>query len=65
MPDEQEKREKNIYVDSKVDTIENQVEKSMDLRKNKMLIEFSNCEGASVKLIAVKRPESVKTTTRF
>ena len=65
MPDELEKREKNIYVDSKVDTIENQVEKSMDLRKNKMLIEFSNCEGALVKLIAVKRPESVKTTTRF
>ena len=59
------KERKTFYADSKVNTTENQVEKSMDLRKNKILIEFSNCEGASVKQIAVKRPESVKTTTRF
>ena len=59
------KERKTFYVDSKVNTTENQVEKSMDLRKNTILIEFSNCEGASVKQIAVKRPESVKTTTRF
>ena len=37
----------------------------MDLRKNKMTIEFNNSESSSVKHIAVKSNTSIKCTTEF
>ena len=37
----------------------------MDLRKNKMLIEFNDLECSSIKFIAVKSKNKIKCTTRF
>ena len=60
------KRKKNFYTNQKkVDTIENEIEASEDLRKNKMLIEFNDAQCSSPKQIAVKTQTSVKCTTRF
>ena len=60
------KRKKNFYTNQKkVDTIENKIEASEDLRKNKMLIEFNDAQCSSLKQIAVKTQTSVKCTTRF
>ena len=47
----------------KVDTIENEIEASEDLRKNKMLIEFNDSQCSALKQIAVKTQTSVKCTT--
>ena len=50
----------------KIDTIENEIEASEDLRKNKMLLEFNEADSSSaVKQIAVKSQTSVRCTTRF
>ena len=49
----------------KIDTIENEIEASGDLRKNKMLLELNTPEGSAVKHIAVKPQTNVKCTTRF
>ena len=50
----------------KIDTIENEIEASEDLQKNKMLLEFKEADSSStVKQIAVKSQTSVRCTTRF
>ena len=49
----------------KIDTIENEIEASEDLRKNKMLIECNTCDSSAIKQIAVKPQTNVKCTTRF
>ena len=49
----------------KIDTIENEIEASEDLRKNKMLVELNTPDGLAVKQIAVKPQTNVKCTTRF
>ena len=48
-----------------VDMIENKIETSEDLPKNKMLIELNTPQGSAVKKIAVKLQTNVKCTTRF
>ena len=49
----------------KIDTIENEIEASEDLRKNKMLIACNTCDSSAIKQIAVKPQTNVKCTTRF
>ena len=49
----------------KVDTIENEIEASEDLQRNKMLVELNTTHGSAVKQIAAKPQTSVKCTTRF
>ena len=49
----------------KIDTIENEIEASEDLRKNKMLVELNTPDGLAVRQIAVKPQTNVKCTTRF
>ena len=58
------KRDQGCFA-KKVDTIENEIEASEDLRKNKMLIEFNDSQCSAVKQIAVKTQTTVKYTTRF
>ena len=53
------------HCSKKVDTIENEIEASEDLRRNKMLVELNTPHGSTVKQIAVKPQTSVKCTTRF
>ena len=59
------RKRKQDYNWKKVDTIENEIEASEDLRKNKMLIEFNDSQCSALKQIAVKTQTSVKCTTRF
>ena len=59
------RKRKQDYKVKKVDTIENEIEASEDLRKNKMLIEFNDSQCSALKQIAVKTQTSVKCTTRF
>ena len=60
------KNENYTYNVRKIDTIENEIEASEDLRKNKMLLEFNEADSSSaVKQIAVKSQTSVRCTTRF
>ena len=59
------RKRKQDYNAKNVDTIENEIEASEDLRKNKMLIEFNDIQCAALKQIAVKTQTSVKCTTRF
>ena len=49
----------------KIDTIENEIEASEDVRKNKMLIACNTCDSSAIKQIAVKPQTNVKCTTRF
>ena len=49
----------------KVDTIENEIEASQDLRRNEMLVELNTPQGSAVKQIAVKPQTNVECTTRF
>ena len=56
---------RHSYVGKKIDTIENEIEASEDLRKNKMLVELNTPKGSAVKHIAVKPQTNVKCTTRF
>ena len=37
----------------------------MNLRKNKMMIEFNNSESSTIKHIAVKLKNNIQCTTRF
>ena len=53
------------HVGKKIDTIENEIEASEDLWKNKMLVELNTPEGSAVKHIAVKPQTNVKCTTRY
>ena len=56
---------KNHFHQKKLNFIEQQIEDSMDLRKNKMMIEFNDSECSSIKFIAVKLKNNIKCTTRF
>ena len=53
------------YQKKKIDSIEKQLEDSMDLIKNKMLIEFNDSECSAIKHIGVKTKTNIKCTTRF
>ena len=59
------RKRKENYNSKKVDTIENEIEASEDLRKNKMLIEFNDSQCSALKQIAVKMQTNVKCTTPF
>ena len=59
------KRNRTYFNSKKINSIEDQIEDSMDLRKNKMMIEFNDSESSSVKHIAVKSNTTIKCTTRF
>ena len=52
-------------IGKKTDTIENEIEASEDLRRNKMLVELNTPYGSAVKQIAVKPQTNAKSTTRF
>ena len=56
---------RHCHVGKEIDTIENEIEASQDLRKNKMLVELNTPEGSAVKHIAVKPQTNVRCTTRF
>ena len=45
---------KNHFQPKKLNFIEQQIEDSIDLRKNKMMIEFNDSECSSIKFMAVK-----------
>ena len=63
---QRKKRKGQTYFNKKkLNFIEEQIEDSMDLRTNKMTIEFSDSESSSVKHIAIKSNTSIKCTTRF
>ena len=49
----------------KFKNIDEKIEGFLDPRKTKMVIEFNNYEGASIKSIAVKKCNNIKVTTRF
>ena len=49
----------------KIDTIENEIEASQDLQRNKILVELNTPQGSAVRQIAVKPQTNVKCTTRF
>ena len=55
---------KSYFNTQKVDSIEKQIEDSVDLRKNKM-IEFNNLESSAIKHITVKSKTNIQCTTRF
>ena len=56
---------RNRHSGKKVDTIENEIEASEELRKNKMLIELNTPDESAIKQIAVRPQTNVKCTTRF
>ena len=63
---ENKKKRNRVYYNSKkINSIESQISDSMDMRKNKMMIEFNDSEPSSVKHITVKSKTSIKCTTRF
>ena len=51
-----------LFSSKKLNFIEEQIEDSMDLRKNKMMIEFNDSECLSVKYFAVKSKTDIKCT---
>ena len=53
------------HVGKKIATIENEIEASQDLRKNKMLVELNTPEGSAIKHIAMKPQTNFGCTTRF
>ena len=60
------KRSRQKYFNSKkINSLEDQISESFDMRKNKMLLEFNDSQSASNKQIAVKTNTSIKCTTRF
>ena len=63
---EKRKRKRMAFMNNTpVDSIENKIKDCDDIRKNKMIIEFSNSGSSSVKTIAVKSNINLKCTTRF
>ena len=63
---ENKKKRNRFYFNSKkIISIESQISDSMDMRKNKMMIQFNDSESSSIKHIAVKSKNSIKCTTRF
>ena len=59
------RRKRKIQLSRPVDTIENKIENCEDIRKNKMIIEFTEHESSSVKSIAVRSETNIKCTSRF
>ena len=59
------RRFQKFYNQKKIDSIEKQLENSMDLQKSKMLIEFNDLECSAIKHTAVKTKTNIKCTTRF
>ena len=62
---EKKKKKRKMFYTPPVDTIENKIKDCDDMRKNKMIIKFNDCESSSVKQIAVKSNINIKCTTRF
>ena len=63
---ENKKKRNRVYFNSKkINSIESQISDSMDVRKNKMMIEFNESESSSIKHIVVKSNTSIKCTTPF
>ena len=56
---------RNRHSGKKVDTMENEIEASEELQKNKMLIELNTPDEWAIKQIAVRPQTNVKCTTRF
>ena len=60
------KRTRRSFFNTKnINSLEDQISNSMDMRKNKMTIEFNDSQSSSVKQIAVETNTSIKCTTRF
>ena len=59
------KRSRVCFNSEKINLIESQISDSMDMRKNRMMIEFNGSESSSIKHIAVKSNTSIKCTTHF
>ena len=57
--------QKNYFQPKKLNFIEQHIEDLMDLRKNKMMIEFNDSECSSIKFVGVKSKNKIKCTTRF
>ena len=55
----------NYFNLKKINSLEDQISESFDMRKNKMLLEFNDAQSSSIKQIAVKTNTSIKCTTRF
>ena len=58
---------KTLYYSNskKIDSLEDQISESFDMRKNKMLLEFNDAQSSAIKQIAVKTNTNIKCTTRF
>ena len=64
--DNKKKRTRESFFNSKkINSLEDQISDSLDMRKNKMLLEFNDSQFSSIKQIAVKTNTSIKCTTRF
>ena len=60
------KRTRRTFFNTKKNnSLEDQISNSMDMRKNKMTIEFNDSQSSSINQIAVKTNTSIKCTTRF
>ena len=49
----------------KIESLEDQISESFDMRKNKMLLEFNDAQSSAIKQIAVKTNTNIECTTRF
>ena len=58
-------RKRKIQQSNPVDTIENKIKNCEDIRKNKIVIQFTDHKSSSVKSIAVKSQTNIKCTSRF
>ena len=58
---------KTLYYSNskKIDSLEDQISESFDMRKNKMLLEFNDAQSSAIKQIAVKTNTNIKCRTRF
>ena len=58
---------KTLYYSNskKIDSLEDQISESSDMRKNKMLLEFNDKQSSAIKQIAVKTNTNIKCRTRF
>ena len=59
------KSTRSFFNSKKINSLEDQISDSLDMRKNKMLLEFNDSQSSSIKQIAVKTNTSIKCTTRF
>ena len=59
------KSTRSFFNSKKINSLEDQISDSLDMRKNKMLLEFNDSQSSSINQIAVKTNTSIKCTTRF